>query len=367
MKPGRIAAALMIATAGLLLIQCGQENGTTQPDKIPPVVTTIDTIPPADIYDLVAINPSVSAVYITWTAPGDDGDQGTASSYDIRYHDEIIDEQNWDAAEPFVYDTAPKTGGQLESARILLLDPVTTYFFAIKITDDEGNVSGLSNVPSSTTLQENTPPNSVPDLEAVAMDGQQALLTWTAPGDDWEQGTARRYQIRFSARPISEGNWTSATLVPSPPAPKPGGEPESLLVSGVPPMQSHYFAVKAADEVPNWSGISNLAYAMGYSVYLEVSDNYVNPGQEITIRFRSTGSGNITMLLKQYGIWDCNPGHVWVKDLIIPGSGFAEGIYEIPYDFSRPQGGYLPPATYYIVMCVDYEVQTTKVVYFEDP
>ena len=44
-----------------------------------------DTTAPAAVGNLAAGTPTSSSLTLTWTAPGDDGSTGTASSYDIRY------------------------------------------------------------------------------------------------------------------------------------------------------------------------------------------------------------------------------------------------------------------------------------------
>lgn len=364
MTPRRIAAAVLLIAVCCLSSQCGSdEGGPTQTSKIP-TGTTVDTIPPAAISDLVARTPTVSAVYLIWTAPGDDGDEGTAASYDVRYHDTAITEQNWDAATQFDGEPPPKPAKQLEMVRVSGLAPLTPYFFAVKTTDDEGNESGLSNSDSMMTSQESAPPAPVTDLEAVAIDEHTALLTWTAPGDDGYNGTASQYEIRRSTTPITASTWPSATAIPLPPSPKPSGEPESLLVSGLSPMVSYHFAMKAADEVPNWSNLSNVAYAMGYSVKLVVSSNTVQVGDDLTIRFRAPGGQLVAILLNQYGIQNCDPSHPWVRDAIEPGRTYAEGLYEIIYDFKTPIGDYLPPNTYYVVLCWDFDYQTSTTVHF---
>ncbi len=365
MKPKHFAAAAVMITLVFLMNQCGKDEGTTQPTTPPPIITTVDTIPPASINDLVAKLPASKAIYLTWTAPGDDGDQGTATSYDVRYHVEEINETNWEDAQRFSCDTAPKQGGAVEIVRVISLDPVTTYFFAVKTTDDEGNVSGISNPTSSTTLQEVTPPIPVADLEAVAIDDDSFLITWSAPGDDGDEGTASQYEIRYSKQSITPANWNSASLVSSPPVPKPAGEPESLLVSGLSGSSSYNFAIKAADEVPNWSDISNVAHGLGYRVYLETSAYTVEVGDEVKVLFRAPGGEQVSILLNQYGI-SCTP-NVWTRDVVLPGVGYPEGVYEISYDFRKASGQYLPAARYYFVLCWQYELKTYNAVVLADP
>lgn len=366
MKPKQtLTAAVMIALV-LATSRCGKDEGPTQTPP-PPVVTDIDTIPPGTIGDLVAKFPSPYAVFLVWAAPGDDDDRGTAASYDIRYHLEEIDETNWDAAQRFVWDTPPKPAGNPETVRVTSLDPVTTYYFAIKATDDESNTSGVSNCAYSTTLQEVTPPGFVADLEAVAVGEHDIRLTWTAPGDDGDEGTASQYDVRYAEIPITPENWESALSVSASLTPGPAGEPESLLVSGFNSATNYYFALRTADEVPNWSGLSNVAFALGYSVYLTISQENVEIGDEINIIYRAPGAQTISILLNQYAATNCDPGVPWTKDMILPDVNQPAGIYEITYDFSTSPGQYLPAATYWVTLCWSYNMKATKTVLLTVP
>jgi phosphodiesterase/alkaline phosphatase D-like protein len=83
-------------------------------------------------------------------------------------------------------------------------------------------------------------------------------LTWTAPGDDSLTGTASQYDLRYSTAPITASNFASATRFTSTPAPSAPGTAEHVTVTGLLSNTLYYFAVKTADEVPNWSGISNI-------------------------------------------------------------------------------------------------------------
>jgi chitodextrinase len=71
-------------------------------------------------------------------------------------------------------------------------------------------------------------------------------------------GTASQYDIRYSTSAINNGNFSSATQVGSPPTPLVGGSFQSFVVTGLNSETTYYFAIKAADEVPNWSSLSNV-------------------------------------------------------------------------------------------------------------
>ncbi len=202
---------------------------------------------------------SSTTITITWTAPGDDGIEGTASQYDIRYSTSTITEANWDQASQVTGEPSPQPAGSQESFTVTELEPNTTYYFAIKTVDEALNWSGLSNNASGTTGNEEIAPAVIENLLASNPTGSSITLTWTAPGDDVNEGTASEYDIRYSTSIITEANWNSAIQVTGEPSPQPAGNQESFTVSGLASNTTYYFAIKTADEVPNWSGLSNNA------------------------------------------------------------------------------------------------------------
>ena len=84
------------------------------------------------------------------------------------------------------------------------------------------------------------------------------LLNWTATGDDSISGRATAYDLRYSTAPISLANFGSAMGVPSVPPPAPTGTRESFTVTGLQANTTYYFAIKARDEMGNWSLVSNV-------------------------------------------------------------------------------------------------------------
>uniref|UniRef100_A0A832I4A0 Fibronectin type-III domain-containing protein n=1 Tax=Eiseniibacteriota bacterium TaxID=2212470 RepID=A0A832I4A0_UNCEI len=83
-------------------------------------------------------------------------------------------------------------------------------------------------------------------------------LRWTTPGDDSLSGTAAQFDLRYSTSAITAANFSSATRWTSMPAPAAPGTQQSVTVTGLSPNTTYYFAIKTADEVPNWAGISNV-------------------------------------------------------------------------------------------------------------
>lgn len=105
-----------------------------------------------------------------------------------------------------------------------------------------------------------------PKLESVrffpsvsAVDSSNAVpLSWTAPGDDTDIGTATTYLIRYSTSTLSEGTWSYATLVAGVPAPRVAGTAESTIVTGLTPKTAYSFGIKSTDDAGNTSALSNV-------------------------------------------------------------------------------------------------------------
>jgi len=94
-----------------------------------------------------------SGARLVWTAPGDDGDQGQALCYDIRYLDRPIDEGSWEDAVALEGKPLPGVAGSAQEFAIDGFpfdgprDGVTCYF-ALRTRDEAGNLSAISNIAS---------------------------------------------------------------------------------------------------------------------------------------------------------------------------------------------------------------------------
>jgi len=94
--------------------------------------------------------------------------------------------------------------------------------------------------------------------------GTTATLLWTAPGDDGAIGRASRYDIRYSANAITGTDtltwWNAATVVPTTgKVPALSGTADSMAVTGLTAGTLYRAIIRTGDEVPNWSGYSNIA------------------------------------------------------------------------------------------------------------
>jgi hypothetical protein len=92
-----------------------------------------------------------ASVTLTWTASGDDGLQGRASRYDLRYSAKVLankDTMSWwnGAAAISMGSKTPSAAGTKDSVRINGLVIGLKYFAMIRVADEAGNWSSFSNL-----------------------------------------------------------------------------------------------------------------------------------------------------------------------------------------------------------------------------
>jgi outer membrane protein assembly factor BamB len=127
----------------------------------------------------------------------------------------------------------------------------------VQVLDSSGTL--VSQDPSDSDFEiDSRPPASVRDLQIVGRPIWSATLGWTAPGDDSMTGLASGYDIRYSLSPINDSSWQYANQCTGEPAPSTPGTWQTFAVTSLQVGQRYYFAMKARDNVYNWSLLSNV-------------------------------------------------------------------------------------------------------------
>ena len=117
------------------------------------------------VTDLSVSGTSQNSVTFFWTVPGDDGLASMPSRYDIRYATSPLTDVNWDTATQVQGEPVAGDFGASQSFTITALNPGTTYYIAIKTSNETGSTtSPLSNVISGTTA---TTGNFAPVLDLI--------------------------------------------------------------------------------------------------------------------------------------------------------------------------------------------------------
>ena len=226
-----------------------------------------DTAPPAAITTLAVTGTTTTQVMLRWTAPADDnGTGGRVTSYDVRYSTATITDANWAAPRRPPASPTPANPGQQETFTVSGLCPQHDLLLRRQDppTQPRRNVSALSNV---AYRHDGRPRHH----RARRRDGPGGHRDRCQPADPDLDRHRRRWRCRHRDhlrhslldRPITDdASFAAATAVAGLPTPKAAGltrEPSSS--PGLAAATKYYFAMKVADEVPNWSSLSNVLEA----------------------------------------------------------------------------------------------------------
>ncbi|MBQ0753857.1 MAG: fibronectin type III domain-containing protein [Gammaproteobacteria bacterium] len=178
-------------------------SAKTDAEPEPPIPPTEDTTAPAQVSDLSALVKSTATIQLKWTAPGDDSNNGTASEYTIRYANTPITNGNWDGATNVIGVSIPGASGDAQAFIVKGLSANTTYYFAIKSTDEADNTSTLSNVVSATTDANASGAATVSGaLSSPYPTLKHLSINWLISGDNDEDGVV---SVRY--RPTGTASW----------------------------------------------------------------------------------------------------------------------------------------------------------------
>jgi hypothetical protein len=151
-----------------------------------------DSLPPAGVTDLVLTRPGSTSADLAWTAPGDDGDLGAASRYELRFATHAFGPSDFETGTRV---SAPRPGlaGTRQTWHVTGLSTRQRYWFALRARDEFGNAGPVSNVVDGVTLD---PPRlglSATEVSAAATTGSvvsqtvelsndsPGTLEWSAP------------------------------------------------------------------------------------------------------------------------------------------------------------------------------------------
>ncbi|MBI3929674.1 MAG: S8 family serine peptidase [Armatimonadetes bacterium] len=253
-------------------------------------VLETDEVAPAAPLDFHIADIGATGFQVGWTATGDDGMQGQASSYQLRVSDRPISQDggensaSWSQASPVNGMPAPGQPGELQEARIPI-DPGAskTYYFGIKVLDNMGNASPLVTGAA----------RSKQAAQAFSDDMESDNQNWTSDGT-WSKTDAEGHGKVYSDSPEGAYGPNADTSLTS--------REFDLSVVGNPVLkfdmkydteagfdQVHLEAT--ADGGQTWTELGKyegFSEWSGHSVDLSAFDS-----QKVQIRFRLTSDGSL--------------------------------------------------------------------------
>ena len=106
--------------------------------------SSTDSIAPSMPADGQVVSSDTQSATISFVAPGNDGDVGTAAGYDIRYvANATITDANFETGTPIATSVTPDEAGQVQAFQLTGLLPSTPYSVGIRAYDACRNTSPL--------------------------------------------------------------------------------------------------------------------------------------------------------------------------------------------------------------------------------
>ncbi|VAW32382.1 hypothetical protein MNBD_CPR01-54, partial [hydrothermal vent metagenome] len=273
-----------------------------------------DSKAPSKITDLKVTKITKNSVTLNWSAPSNGFDNhianSSAKSYDIRYSTNEITSENFTNATKITGAPTPATYDKTNTMQIAGLKQNTTYYIAIRSTDDAKNTSPVSNIIKVTTpnteivthtysgnggaIIDSTPPAKPRDFKLTSANNQ-ITLTWENPTDfDFV-----RVMIFKSLNPIKE-NTPALNLIQRQDTQKIyDGSNTEYTDAELNNTSTYYYAITAYDRSYNYSKtivIHGQPLAGKTSIQIKksvsTSANTNKPTQTTNIHTKTTGNSN---------------------------------------------------------------------------
>ena len=190
---------------------------------------------------------------------------------------------------------------------------VALLFTFSTVTWSQGKGGGKKPPPPP---DDTTAPAAVTDLAVDSVTTDSIFISWTATADDGNDpasGPAASYDVRFSTDRITDANWDSASQMTGEPTPQTSGSPETFAVNGLLPETTYYIRLKVADEVPNFSDLSNEVSATtdpgNWSYELVKTEGapgtlVYDPDGNPSIGYTKGGTSEIKLARRNGGSWE---------------------------------------------------------------
>jgi subtilisin family serine protease/Tol biopolymer transport system component len=130
---------------------------------------------------------------VTFTAPGDDGNVGKVTAYELRFSDTAINEANFDLARP-LFAPDPVDPGFNQSLGVKIPWRHPSGFIAVRAVDEVGNKGPISSVPISVNIDQGDPYTIADSAAAPVSTGGTAL---NLIGDDVFKTISLPFAFRF--------------------------------------------------------------------------------------------------------------------------------------------------------------------------
>jgi len=220
----------------------------------------------------------------------------------VKYSSNYIGSADFDAlwVSTYSYFSTATAAGSQESYLLTGFDEGTTYYFAVKAIDEADNWGVWPGTATdinaaSFSVPTDSAPAKITGLTAETGSNPGEIdLSWTAPGDDGNTGILDgEFMVKYSLNPSDNWDlmpvWEKFSMTVAP------GIKCSRTIQDLPLSETtYYFYIKAGDERPNWSELSNKTTghtldAIPPNAISDLTALVGNNGGEVTLKWTAPG------------------------------------------------------------------------------
>jgi chitodextrinase len=295
-----------------------------------------DTTKPNPITDLrvVPTGTTSRSLQLSWTATGDDGSVGTATTYDVRYATFELTAANFTLGTPVVA-SPPNAAGAAEQMTLQGqgLASNTQYFVAIKAIDEAGNAS-LSENPSENPLKNSVVGQTGLRRGYTLVSIPMALVSPYDPVSVFSDdvGSVTLYWWRSQGRNLDQGCYDG---YPSPYSPYPGYTCESIDTVGT---GRGYFLYNAEES----TGGRAVLDAVGTAVTTSTAEVPLSEGFNMVGNPYQREIHLSAVRVKRLGLEVSYQEAVEVKKWLAPALLLFDGVVTQAYGVADPEAVFKP-------------------------
>lgn len=203
--PGLSAAGMKFRMAGTARQATAflERNGSKGVLDAAAALQSLDTIAPGPVDDLYIDQTGWNGAVLRFTAPGDDGQNGTPAFYQLRVTTAPLDLTDWELTPLTPVHVRPAVAGSTEFVLLNHLEPGSTYWCVMRALDEAGNAGSFSTA-AQVTLPE-IPPTTFFDPCSTITGSWSASGFSLAPGDahtgslSWQDSPGEAYTTATTA------------------------------------------------------------------------------------------------------------------------------------------------------------------------
>ncbi|MBN1824261.1 MAG: hypothetical protein JW803_08085 [Endomicrobiales bacterium] len=271
-----------------------------------------DYVPPALITDFTAVHLSASSVLLSWTAPGDDGAEGTLTNG--KFELKLSTDAAFGAFELVSISTDTFAGARFVQEVTAAAGQEKPSYFAVRARDNAGNWTDWS----SAVFENSAPfaPALIYPIEDALVNGATTVLSWEVPAD--YDGDGLHFKVEFS----ETVDFSTSTIYESGADPA-GFEPAPPLVQGE-GLCSFTIHEQLADTTYYWRVAARDGSV--YGNYSEIRKFYVNSAPP---RMVSAAAVAVDGIMVQFSE-DLADGTIDASDFSVEGFGVTGATETAP-------------------------------------